>query len=53
LGEGGENISTNSRFTQTVEYKEFPFIKITVGTVLIEVPCYITSLSVNYHMDAP
>jgi hypothetical protein len=53
LGEGGENISTNSRFTQTVEYKEFPFIKITVGTVLIEVPCYITSLSLNYHMDAP
>jgi len=48
-----EETPGNSKFTQTVEYKEFPFIKITVGTVLIEVPCYITNLSVNYHMEAP
>lgn len=40
------------RFSQEIEFVEYPFIKATVGTVLVEVPCYITSLGVNYHMDA-
>lgn len=43
----------NARFSQTVEYKEYPFMRLTFGTVLVEVPCYISNMTINYHMDAP
>lgn len=46
-------IPSNALFSQDIEYKEFPFIKITIGTVVNELPCYISSLSINYHMDSP
>ena len=47
------NQEDRSKFVQNVEYKEFPFIKITVGTVLVEVPCYIDSMGVTYDMKNP
>jgi len=42
-----------SRFVSNIEYKEFPFMKLTIGTVFVEVPCYINNMNVNYDMDAP
>jgi len=40
-----------SKFVQNVEYKEFPFMKVTLGTVFVELPCYITSLRNNYSIE--
>lgn len=40
-----------SKFVQNIEYKEFPFMRATVGTVFIELPCYISSLKHNFMMD--
>jgi len=47
------NEEDKSKFVQNIEYKEFPFMKITIGTVLVEVPCYIDSLGITYDMKAP
>jgi hypothetical protein len=43
----------SSKFVQNIEYKEFPFIKVTIGTVFVELPCYIDSMNITYAMDAP
>jgi len=42
-----------AKFSQEVEYKEHPFIKLSLGTVFIETPCYINSSAITYHMDSP
>jgi len=47
------NIPENAKFIQSIEYKEYPFIRLTLGSIFNEVPCYISSLSINYHLDAP
>ena len=49
---GGQS-ENPSRFVQNVEYKEFPFMKLTVGTVFVELPCYIDSMNITYDMNAP
>ena len=43
----------NFKFMQKVEFKEQPFIRATIGSVINELPCYINSLNINYHMDKP
>jgi len=48
-----KEVQDNIKFTQSIDYKEQPFIRATIGSVINELPCYINSLSINYHMDKP
>lgn len=45
--------SDTSKFVQNIEFKEFPFMEMTVGTVFVKLPCYIDSMNVTYDMEAP
>ena len=43
-----EEPSDPSAFAQSVEFKEFPFIEVTIGNVVKEQPCYMTALNINH-----
>lgn len=46
-------VENNLSFVQSIDYKELPFIRATIGSVINELPCYINTLSITYHMDKP